>query len=343
MSKRIMSLTPFIGIVCGLASLAAPVSPAGAEEAYFPGNAITINVAGTAGGLFDVMSRTLGEHYGRHLPGNPTIVVRDQPGGGGLVAGNSLYNVAPKDGTVLAYVGPIAMDPLLNPGSGRAKFDATKFTWVGSLGTSHSVLVIWNASPIKTAQDLFTKETIVAGTGAGATTDFYPKVLNDVLGTKFKLITGYGGSKETYIAIERGEAYGRFNSWDALKSGNDWLAQKKASVILQAAFHRHPELPDVPNVLDFAKTEEQKQTLEFMVAPSEMRPIAGPPGIAADRVKVLREAFMKTVKDPAYIADANKRGIDTAQPMSGEDLDKAIEAIYRTPKDVVARVAAAMR
>lgn len=329
---------------CGLVSLAVLPSPVAAAEPYFPGNTITINVAGTAGGLFDLMSRTLGEHYGRHLPGNPTIVVKDQPGGGGLVAGNFLYNVAPKDGTVLAYVGPIAMDPLLHPGSGRAKFEATKFSWIGSLGTSHSVLVIWSASPIKTVNDLFTKETVVAGTGAGATTDFYPKVLNDVLGTKFKLITGYQGSKETYIAIERGEAYGRFNSWDALKSSNaSWLKEKKAFVILQAAFRRHPELPDVPNVLDFAKTEQQKQTLRFMVAPSEMRPIAGPPGIAADRVKALRDAFMKTMKDPAYLADANKRGIDTAQPMSGEDLDQAIKNIYKTPKAIVDRVAAAMR
>jgi tripartite-type tricarboxylate transporter receptor subunit TctC len=316
---------------------------ANAQE-YFKGNSITINVAGTAGGLFDIMSRTLADHYGKYLPGNPTILIKDQPGGGGIVAGNSLYNVAPKDGTVLAYVGPIAMEPLLNPDANRAKFDATKFTWIGSLGTSHSVLVIWNASPIKSADDLFTKETIVAGTGAGATTDFYPKVLNDVLGTKFKLITGYQGSKETYIAIERGEAYGRFNSWDAMKSTQmHWLTNKQASVILQAAFNRHPELPDVPNVLDFAKTDEQKQTIRFMVAPSEMRPIAGPPDIPADRAKVLREAFMKTINDPDYLADAKKRGFDSVNPMDGEALDRAIKAIYETPKPIVERVAKAMR
>jgi tripartite-type tricarboxylate transporter receptor subunit TctC len=327
-----------VAVLCTLG-----VAHAQSGEPYFKGNSITINVAGTAGGLFDVMTRTLADHYGRHLPGNPAIVVKDQPGGGGIVAGNSLYNLAPKDGTVLAYVGPIAMDPLLNPNSGRAKFDAQKFTWVGSLGTSHSVLVIWNESPIKSAQDLFTKETIVAGTGAGATTDFYPKVLNDVLGTKFKLITGYQGSKETYIAIERGEAYGRFNSYDALKSTNaEWLRDKKASVILQAAFNRHPELPDVPNVLDFAKTDEQRQTLRFMVAPSEMRPIAGPPGIPADRVKVLRDAFWATMKDPAYLADAEKRKIDTSQPMDGEKLEQAVKDIYKTPKAIVERVAAAM-
>jgi tripartite-type tricarboxylate transporter receptor subunit TctC len=332
-----------IRIFGAVLALMLSASVARAADPYFAGNTITINVAGTAGGLFDIMSRVLGEYYGRYLPGNPTIVVKDQPGGGGLVAGNSLYNVAPKDGTVLAYVGPIAMDPLLNPGTSQAKFDATKFTWIGSLGSSQSVLVIWNASPIKTVDDLFTKETIVAGTGAAATTDFYPKVLNDVLHTKFKLITGYGGSKETYIAIERGEAYGRFNSWDALKSGNTWLEEKKAFVLLQAAFRRHPELPDVSNVLDLAKTEEQQETLRFMVAPSEMRPIAGPPGIAADRAKLMRDAFMKTVKDPAYVATANKAGIDTAQPMSGEELDQAIKTIYKTPKDVIARVAAAMK
>ncbi|MGE5537288.1 MAG: Bug family tripartite tricarboxylate transporter substrate binding protein [Gemmatimonas sp.] len=326
-----------------LSTVAAGAALAQSGEPYFKGNTITINVAGTAGGLFDIMSRTLADHYGRFLPGNPQFVVKDQPGGGGIVAGNSLYNLAPKDGTVLAYVGPIAMEPLLNPEANRAKFDATKFTWIGSLGTSHSVLVIWSASPIKSADDLFTKETIVAGTGAGATTDFYPKVLNDVLGTKFKLITGYQGSKETYIAIERGEAYGRFNSWDALKSTQmHWLNDKKASVILQAAFARHPELPDVPNILDLAKTDEQKQTLRFMVAPSEMRPIAGPPGIPADRAKLMRDAFMKTVNDPAYIADTKKRGYDSVNTMDGEALDRAIKSIYETPKPIVERVAKAM-
>lgn len=326
----------------GVALTIAVMTGAEAQTPYFQNNTITINVAGTAGGAFDILGRTMGQFYGQYLPGNPKIIVKDEPGGGGLVAGNSLYNVAPRDGTVLAYVGPIAMDPLLNPDSGRAKFDATKFTWIGSMGTSHSVLVVWNESPIKTADDLFTKETIVAGTGAAATTDFYPKVLNDVLGTKFKLITGYQGSKETYIAIERGEAYGRFNSWDALKSSGNWLTDKKAHVILQAAFARHPELPDVPNVLDLAKTDEQKQILRFMVAPSEMRPIAGPPAIPADRTKLMRDAFMKMVNDPTYIAEMDKRGLDPTRPMDGAKLDEAIKAIYATPKAVIDRVSAAM-
>ena len=331
-------------VAAGLALLGAGVAPAGAQEPIFPANTVTINVAGTAGGLFDVMARTLAEHMAKYLPGKPTIVVRDQPGGGGLVAANALYNVAPKDGSVLAYVGPIAMDPLLNPGTDRAKFDATKFSWIGSLGSSHSVLVIWGGAPVKTLDDLFTMETIVAGTGASSTTDFYPKVLNDVLGTKFKLVTGYQGSKETYLAIERGEAYGRFNSWDAMKSTvSHWLSEKKASVVLQAALHRHPELPDVPNVLDLAKTEEQRAILRFMVAPSEMRPIAAPPGLSPERTRVLRDAFMKTVRDPDYLAAAAKQSLDTAQPMSGEDLQKAIEAIYATPPDVVAKVVAAMK
>jgi tripartite-type tricarboxylate transporter receptor subunit TctC len=328
-------------VLCSAIGMLAP--SARAEEPYFQG--ITINVAGTAGGLFDLMTRTMADFYGRYLPGNPAIVVKDQPGGGGLVAGNSLYNVAPKDGTVLAYVGPIAMDPLLNPGSGRAKFDAQKFTWIGSLGTSHSVLVIWSASPIKTAADLFTKETIVAGTGAGATTDFYPKVLNDVLGTKFKLITGYQGSKETYLAIERREADGRFSALDSIYATvPDWLPSGKATVILQASVSRQPTLPDVPTAVDLAKTDAQRQALDFLFLPSEMgRPIAAPPGIPAAQKTVLRDAFAKLIKDPAFLAEAKQRGLAVDGPMTGDEVDKAVATIYATPKAVVDRVVKAMQ
>jgi tripartite-type tricarboxylate transporter receptor subunit TctC len=324
--------------------LAAGLSPATADaQDFYRDKTITVLVGGTAGGGFDTISRTMAAHMGAYIPGNPSFIVRDVPGGGGIVVANTIYNVAPKDGTSLAYIGPVAVQPLLSPGNKSIHFDATRIAWIGSLGVTNSVLIAWHTTPFKSAADLFAKEMIVSGTGAASTTDIYPKVLNAVLGTKFKLITGYQGSKETYIAIERGEAYGRFNSWDALKSTNSgWLTEKKAHVILQAAFNRHPELPDVPNVLDFAKTDEQKQTLRFMVAPSEMRPIAGPPGISAERTAALRGAFARMVKDPAYLAEAKKRSIDTAQPMTGEELDEAVKAIYRTPKAIVERVAAAM-
>jgi tripartite-type tricarboxylate transporter receptor subunit TctC len=287
----------------------------------------------------------MAEFLGKHLPGNPKIQGQNMPGGGGLVLANHLYNVAPKDGTVIAYVGPIAIDPLLNPETGRAKFDALKFTWIGSLGAQHSVLSLWHTAPAKTVDDLFKTETVVAGTGAAATTDIYPKVLNAVLGTKFKLITGYQGSKETLIAIERGEADGRFNSWDSMKttSGN-WIREGLVRILLQASTKRHPELPNVPTALELAKTDEQRQALEFLFLPAEMgRPIAAPPGIPAQQKAALLDGFAKLVKDERFLADAQKAGLEVDGPMTGTEMQKVVERIYATPKPVVEQVRKAMQ
>jgi tripartite-type tricarboxylate transporter receptor subunit TctC len=314
-------------------------------EAFYKGKTITALIAGTPGGLFDIATRTMAEFLGQHLPGNPKIQGQNMPGGGGLVLANHLYNVAPKDGTVIAYVGPIAIDPLLNPETGRAKFDALKFTWLGSLGAQHSVLSLWHAAPSKTVEDLFKMETVVAGTGAAATTDIYPKVLNAVLGTKFKLVTGYQGSKETYLAIERGEAHGRFNSWDALKSTvPHWIEEKKLNIVLQAALTRHAELPDAPTVLEIAKTDEQKQAMRFLFLPAQSgRPIAAPPGLPTERAKALRDGFARLMKDQAFLAEMRKRGVEVEQPMTGEEVEKNYAIVYATPKPIIDMVAAAMK
>ena len=314
-------------------------------ETFYKGKTITALIAGTPGGGFDLATRTMAEFLGQYIPGNPKIQAQNMPGGGGLVLANHLYNVAAKDGTVIAYVGPIAIDPLLNPDTGRAKFDALKFTWVGSLGAQHSVLSLWHTAPAQTVDDLFKVETVVAGTGAAATTDIYPKVMNAVLGTKFKLVTGYQGSKETYLAIERGEAHGRFNSWDALKSTvPHWLKEKKLNILLQAALTRHEEVPDAPTVLEIAKTDEQKQAMKFLLLPAQSgRPIAAPPALPADRVKALREGFAALIKDKAFLAAMDKRGLEVERPMTGEEVDKNYAAVYATPKPIIEMVAAAMK
>jgi tripartite-type tricarboxylate transporter receptor subunit TctC len=272
-------------------------------------------------------------------------VVRDMPGGGGIVVANHTYNVAPKDGTTIAYVGPVVVQPLLSPGDKRIQFDAKKFTWIGSLGLTHSILFAWHKTPFHTAQDLFQREMVVGGTGAASTTDIYPKVLNAVLGTKFKLITGYQGTKETLIAIERGEADGRFNSWDSMKTtSGQWLRDGLVRILLQAATKRHPELPDVPTALELAKTDDQRQALEFLFLPADMgRPIAAPPGIPADRKAILVDGFAKLVKDKAFLADAKKAGLEVDGPMTSDEVVKTVDQIYATPKDVVQKVAKAMQ
>lgn len=337
----------FTAVSIAAAMFTASIDAAAQEpvETFYKGKTITALIAGTPGGLFDSATRTMAEFLGQHLPGNPKIQSQNMPGGGGLVLANHLYNVAPKDGTVIAYVGPIAIDPLLNPETGRAKFDALKFTWIGSLGAQHSVLSLWHDAPAKTVADLFTTETVVAGTGAASTTDIYPKVLNAVLGTKFKLVTGYQGSQETYLAIERGEAHGRFNSWDALKSTvPHWLAEKKINIVLQAALTRHAELPSVPTMLEIAKTDAQKQAVRFLLLPAQSgRPIAAPPGLPAERTQALREGFTKLVKDAAFLAEMSKRGVEVEQPMTGEDVEKAYAVVYATPQPIIDLVAAAIK
>lgn len=332
-------------VAAAFCATALPISAsAQSVEEFYKNKTITAYIAGTPGGLFDIATRTMAEHYGKFIPGHPKIQAQNMAGGGGLVLGNHLYNVAPKDGTVIAYVGPVAIDPLLNPG-GNAKFEATKFTWIGSLGAQHSVLSLWSNARAKTAEDLRSVETIVAGTGAAATTDIYPKVLNAVLGTKFKLVTGYQGSKETYLAMERGEADGRFNSWDALKSTvPDWIRDKKVTIVLQAALTRHAELPDAPTVLDMARTDEEKQAMRFLFLPAQSgRPIAAPPDLPADRAKALQGGFAKLVADPAFLAEMSKRGVEVEMPMTGEEVAKNYAAVYDTPKTIVDLVAAAMK
>ena len=316
-----------------------------AVENFYKGKTITALIAGTPGGGFDLATRTMAEHFGQYIPGHPKVQAQNMPGGGGLVLANHLYNVAAKDGTVIAYVGPIAIDPLLNPDTGRAKFDALKFTWIGSLGAQHSVLSLWHTAPAQTVEDLFKVETVVAGTGAAATTDIYPKVMNAVLGTKFKLVTGYQGSKETYLAIERGEAHGRFNSWDALKSTvPHWLKEKKLNILVQAALTRHEEVPDAPTVLEIAKTEEQKQAMRFLFRPAQSgRPIAAPPDLPPDRVKALRDGFAKLIQDKTFLAEMEKRGLEVERPMIGEEVAKNYAAVYATPKAIIDQVAAAMK
>lgn len=335
------------GMLYGAACLTLATSataPASAQE-FYRGKTINLLVGGTAGGGFDTISRILAQHYGRYIAGEPNITVRTMPGGGGIVVANHIYNVAAKDGTVIAYVGPVVVQPLLSPDDKRIQFDAKKFTWVGSLGVTHSILFAWHKTPFNTAQDLFQREMVVGGTGAASTTDIYPKVLNAVLGTKFKLITGYQGTKETLLAIERGEADGRFNSWDSMKttSGN-WIQDKLVRILLQAATTRHPELPDVPTAVELAKNTEQRQALEFLFLPAEMgRPIAAPPGIPAEQKTALLGGFAKVVKDQQFLADAKKAGLEVDGPMTGAEVEKVVERIYATPKPVVEQVAKAMQ
>jgi tripartite-type tricarboxylate transporter receptor subunit TctC len=339
---------PIAWVIAATLALAAPAS-AQSVESFYRNNTVVVLIAGTPGGGFDSYSRLMAQHLPQFLPGHPNMIAQNMGGAGGLTLANYLYNVAKRDGTVLAYTGPIEMQPLFNPDAPNTKFDPRRFTWIGSLAASQSLLIEWSTGPIKSPEDLFTKQMIVAGTGAASDTDYYPKFMNSVLGTKFKLITGYVGSRETLKAIEQGEANGRFMSYDSVKATSKALLDEgKLKIIFQNALKRHPELPNIPTIVDIAKArgkgDDVIAALKFLLAPDEMgRPIAGTPGIPADRVKALRAAFSEMTKDPEYLADARKRHLEPDQPLDGEGVEKTVDDIYKTPKPIIDMVAKAMK
>ena len=332
------------------ASLALAV-PASAQsvESFYKGATVTVLIAGTPGGGFDAYSRLMAQYLPQFLPGKPNMIAQNMAGAGGLTLANYLYNVAKRDGTVLAYTGPIEMQPLFNPDAPNTKFDPRRFNWIGSLAASQSLLIEWETGPIKSPDDLFTTEMIVAGTGAASDTDYYPKFMNTVLGTKFKLVTGYVGSQETLKAIEQGEAHGRFMSYDSAKSTRKQaLDEGKLKIVFQNALEKHPDLPNIPTIIDIAKARgkgpEVIEAIRFLLAPDEMgRPIAGPPEMPKDRVAALRAAFSQMVKDPQYLADARKRGLEPDLPLDGAGVEKTVDEIYKTPKKIVELVANSMK
>ena len=318
--------------------LAAPAHAQEDAAAFFKGKTLRIVVGSGVGSGYDITARTLARHMGAHIPGNPTLIPRNMEGAGSLRLANWLYRVAPQDGSVFATFGRgIAFDPLLI-GKGD-QFDAQKFNWLGSANNEVSVCVALKDSGITKFEDLFTKELAVGGTGTSADTDQFPRVLNNVLGTHFKIVEGYPGGNDVVMAMERGEVNGRCGwSWSSVKSTHkSWIDEKKMVVLVQLSLNKHPELPDVPSVLDFAKTDEQRAILKMIFARQVMgRPYVAPPNLPADRVAALRQAFMATMKDKDFLAEADKTQLEV-NPVSGEDVDKLVKDIYATPADIVAK------
>ncbi len=311
--------------------------------AFFKGRDINMQIGYSAGGGYDVYARTIARFMGKHIPGNPNIVPKNMPGAGSLRLANWLYTAAPKDGTEIGTIGRgIAFDPLL--GTKTAQFDASRFNWLGSATNEVSVCVAWQNSGITRFDDLYTKQMTVGGTGGGADTDVFPQILNAVLGTKMKVISGYPGGNDVNLAMERGEVQGRCGwSWSSvLATHKDWLAQKKITVLVQLALSKHPDLPDVPLITDLAKTDEQRQILKLIFARQVMgRPYLAPPGVPGDRVAALRQAFMDTMHDPDFRAVA-----DTAQleinPVTGPEIENLLKEVYQTPPAIAGKAAQAL-
>jgi len=301
---------------------------------------IDLYIGYSVAGGYDVYARALARHLERHLSGSPTIVPMNMPGAGSLVLANWLFNVAPRDGSVFGEIGRgIAFDPLL--GSNKAKFNAPEFNWIGSMNDEVSVCVAWHTSAIDRLEQVMQKELAVGGTGAAADTDQFPKVLNGTIGTKFKVVSGYPGGNEIDLAMERGEVQGRCGwSWSSVVATHkEWLDQKKINILVQLGLHKHPDLPNVPLIMDYAKTDEDKQIFKLIFSRQPMgRPFLAPPGVPKDRIDELRAAFTRTLSDTRFLADASKEQLEI-NPVSGADVQKLVHEVYQTPKAVADRAA----
>ena len=328
------------------AFLVLPLGAAPAQsqsEGFYRGKTLTINIAGTSGGGIDVGARLVARFIGKYLPGNPQVIAQNMPGAGGVRALEYLVSQAPKDGTVIAA---FASGPILEPQIGPRKpaYAISDFVAIGSLDRDVGFCTTWFKSPVRTLDQARHTEVTVAGTGAGSQTDIDPLVLNEVLGTKFKVITGYLGTQETALALERGEVDGRcgFGFASIKASKPDWLKEKKLNFLVQMGLEAHPLAKDVPLALDLADTPEKKAMVRLMSAPLSMgRPYLAPPGLPAQRAAELRKAYLDTMADPEFKAEfAKASGGDAADPTPGADMQKILIEMQATPKSVVEKLRA---
>ncbi len=322
-----------------LASLVvASTTPAAAQADTLAGKSVQMIIGFGAGGGYDLWGRTLGRHIGKHLPGNPNVVPQNIPGAGSYTAASYIFNIAPKDGTAL---GIIARDAALGPltGATGARFDPTRLSWIGTPTKETNVCIAFHTAPVKTVQDLYDKQLILGDTGPGTGTRSYPKVLNELLGMKFKLVGGFPSSAEVFLAMERGEVDGICESLDSIKNRRpDWIPTGKVAILFQGGEQPNPELKGVPFVLDLARTDEQRKTIEFLYAGQGIgRPFVAPPDLPADRLKMLRDAFNATMKDADFVAETKKSKLEL-EPEDGEHLAALIAKIYATPKPIVDKI-----
>jgi tripartite-type tricarboxylate transporter receptor subunit TctC len=314
-------------------------APAEAQAPNLAGRTVTMLIGFGPGGGYDAWGRMLARHLGKHLPGNPTVVPQNMPGGGSLNAANHIYTIAPKDGTML---GIIARDAALGPltGVAGARFDPLKISWVGTPTTETNICISTEKAKVKTFEDLLKQELIIGDIGVGTGTYSYPRALNGLLGTKFKLIHGFPSSSDVLLAMERGEVDGICESLDSVVGKRpDWIASKKVNVLFQGGTEPNPTLKGVPFIIDLARTSDEKQQIEFLYAGQGIgRPFVAPPALPPDRLKMLRNAFDATMNDPAFRTDAQKQVLDV-EPEDGAHLEALIRKIYATPKPVVNKIA----
>src|SRR5262245_54793068 len=318
-----------VGLLCWLPAMAAE-----SVQDFYAGRQVTVIVGSGAGGGYDLQARLMARHLGKHIPGHPTFVVQNMPGAGSLAAANHIYNAAPADGSVIALLQRgMLLVKLINPSGVR--FEIDKLNWIGSLNSETGVVLSWHETDVRTTQDLFDKELIVGGI-VGVDPETTPRLLNALIGTRFKIVNGYNTTAQIALAIERREVQGIGDwSWSSVKAVRpDWLRDRRVNVLMQVGLQKEPELTDVPFALDFVKNPADRKVMELnFTQKTAARPVVAPPGVPADRVAALRTAFAALATDREFLADAERSKLEIA-PVAAEVIDKAIALIAGTPADV---------
>jgi len=329
-----------IALALVLAGFAAGTAAAQTPEQFYKGKLLDLEIGYPTGGSNDAYGRLLANHLGRHIPGAPAIVPRNTPGAGSFLAVNRVYANLPKDGTVIALGAPtLALDERL--GSQGARFKTAELNFIGRVDSLINIVMMWKTSKVKSIADAQMNVSTLSGTGAGSTVSIYPTVLNNVIGTKFKLVMGYRGSNEAMLAMERGEVEGHSTAWAAVKVAKpDWLRDKTVNIIVQFALKRHPELPDIPTAVELARNDEERAVLSAIMNASEVgTAFFTTPGILPERLAVLRRAFDDTMKDPDFLAEAERLRLGVS-PLPGEELQKLVAQVSNLSPELLERVRA---
>lgn len=315
-------------------------SSAAAQDAgeFYRGKTVRVIIGYAVGGGYDINARLAAKHLGKYLPGHPTFVPQNMPGASGLSSVGYMYTAAPKDGTVIGTV-PVnlARDQILQ--AEEAKFDVRQITWIGRMTSGAGTYFAWHQSSVKSFADLKAREVVGAGTGPHANSVVYPRVMNELMGTKIKVLKGFPGTTDAMLALQRGEVDLVLEPWQTIKSGSaDLLRDKKIPLIVQFTSKRHPDLQDIPAILEFCENEEQQRLFKLLLSTEEIgRSLAMPPGVPKDRAAAMRAAFNAMMKDADLHKEAEAQRLDLDMA-SGEDLEKSVLASFDTPPDVVARL-----
>ena len=328
------------------AALALAVAqPAAADEVadFYKGKTVSLYLGYPPGGAYDIYARLIARHLTRHLPGHPHVTVRHRPGAASLNLVNELYNVLPRDGSVIGmFARSIALNRLL--GREGTQFDPKAFNWIGSANNEVSICGVWHGTGVRTTAEFLARPLVFAANAPGAESEVYPNILNNLVGTRFKVVAGYPGVNDLLLALERGEADARCGwSWGAVKAARpEWLRDKKIYIAVQFATLKHPELRDVPLVTELARNDRERTALALILTQQVMgRPLAAPPGVPAARVAALRAAFAQTMADPAFLAEADKLQLEI-KPVDGENLQGMVEGMFQAPPEAIAAARAAI-